>query len=178
MPSGSTSPSPVEPASTEKPPHPRGAPPVLSRDEQAELELRDFLAQIQAEGPRHSPAGSGEDAAPPMSSIAPESLYPTRMSCREAFDSAFYCQSMGGQFNNLYRYGGMKDCGGHWGAFWFCMRTKSYPDDEKARRIQAFYRGRAGRYKVGPSSEDVWEVRREPVEGAFMLDPDAVGGSA
>lgn len=36
------------------------------------------------------------------------------------------------------------------------------------------YRQRAVKYKVGPSSEDVWEVREEPVEGAFAGDLEAL----
>ena len=80
---------------------------------------------------------------------------------------------MGGQFNNVYRYGGIKDCSEHWSAFWFCRRTKSYADDQRAGRIRDFYRARAVKYKIGPSSEDVWQVRKEPVLGAFAEDPDA-----
>ena len=170
----------VESAAREPSQAPPSSPPPrrLSRDEQAELELQDLLAQVSSEapGPSSPSSGAATAGAPPSppASIAPDSLYPTTMSCRQAFDSAFYCQSMGGQFNNVYRYGGIKDCGEHWGAFWFCMRNKSYGDAERARRVQSFYRGRAAKYKVGPSSEDVWEVRREPVEGAFSMDPDAV----
>ena len=145
----------------------------LSRDEQAEVELQGFLAQINAETGGTLSSSSQQYTSSP-SSISPDSLYPTTMSCRQAFDNAFYCQSMGGQFNNVYRYGGIKDCSEHWGAFWFCMRNKSYGDDEKARRIQDLYRSRAVKYKVGPSSEDVWEVRKEPLQDAFSQDPDAL----
>jgi hypothetical protein len=60
-----------------------------------------------------------------------ESLLPTDMSCREAFDAAFYCQSLGGQFTNLYRYGGIRSCSENWSDFWFCMRMKSYHDAER-----------------------------------------------
>ena len=40
--------------------------------------------------------------------------------------------------------------------------------------IQEHYRQRAVKYKVGPSSEDVWEVRTEPVQGAFQGDLEAL----
>lgn len=94
------------------------------------------------------------------------------MSCREAFDNAFYCQSLGGKFNDIYRFGEMKSCSDHWSSFWFCMRTKSKPEDTKARLIKEHYMQRAAKYKLGPSSEDVWEVRSEPLEGAFRGNPD------
>lgn len=38
------------------------------------------------------------------------------------------------------------------------------------KRVQDHYRQRAVKYKVGPSSEDVWEVRLERIEGAFEGD--------
>ncbi|KAI9853186.1 MAG: hypothetical protein M1838_000042 [Thelocarpon superellum] len=153
----------------------KSVPRKLSRDEQAELELQEFIDQVSAEPSRPSNVSPTDAASSPSpSSISPDSLFPTSMSCRQAFDSAFYCQSMGGQFNNVYRYGGIKDCSEHWGAFWFCMRTRSYSDEERAKKVQDFYRGRAVKYKIGPSSEDVWEVRREPVTGAFNAELDAV----
>lgn len=40
--------------------------------------------------------------------------------------------------------------------------------------IQDHYRQRAVKYKVGPSSEDVWEVRTEPVVDAFRGDLEAL----
>ncbi|KAL8690429.1 MAG: hypothetical protein Q9218_004118, partial [Villophora microphyllina] len=55
--------------------------------------------------------------------ITPSTLYPTEISCRAAFDSAFYCQSLGGQFINIYRYGTFRDCRQQWKDFWYCMRT-------------------------------------------------------
>lgn len=43
--------------------------------------------------------------------------------------------------------------------------------------IQEHYRQRDAKYKLGPSSEDVWQVRTEPVEGAFERDPDEAWSS-
>jgi hypothetical protein len=54
-----------------------------------------------------SPSGSIEQQSEtdaPLD-ISPEALYPRQMSCRQAFDQAFYCQSLGGKFNDIYRYG-------------------------------------------------------------------------
>jgi hypothetical protein len=89
------------------------------------------------------------------------------MSCSAAFDSAFYCQSLGGKFNDIYRYGELRSCSEHWSAFWFCMRQKSVGDGERRRKVQEHYRERAAKYKTMKSSEDVWEVRRTPLQEAF-----------
>ncbi|KAK4952906.1 hypothetical protein LTR66_013696 [Elasticomyces elasticus] len=108
--------------------------------------------------------------------ISAEALLPRTMSCRQAFDAAFYCQSLGGKFNDIYRYGALRSCGEHWGDFWFCMRSRNYPKSEAERQemIRAHYRERDWkRYRRGPSSEDVWEMRDVPVQRAFWRDPDA-----
>lgn len=157
----------------------------LSRDEQADLELQEFLAALNSERDTttttttatakttttSSSKPSSASTTTTTSSISPEALYPTEMSCRQAFDSAFYCQSPGGQFINVYRYGGLRDCGESWAAFWFCMRTKGYPDVERQRRIREFYRQRDRKYRIGPSSEDVWDMRTKPVLNAFSKTP-------
>jgi hypothetical protein len=54
------------------------------------------------------------------------------------------------------------------------MRSKGYPEHKKGKLIADHYRQRAAKYKTGPSSEDIWKVRTEPLEGAFMEDPDNV----
>ncbi|KAI9859256.1 MAG: hypothetical protein M1813_007030 [Trichoglossum hirsutum] len=155
---------------------------ALTRDEQADLELKAILHQLDAEQAA-APLSSrkhltdGSDHHPSASDINPDSLYPTTMSCRQAFDMAFYCQSLGGQFQNIYRYGGLRDCSENWGQFWFCMRTKSQPEPKKSMMIQEYYKQRAAKYKIGSSSEDVWEVRKEPVVRAFMEDPDVDDGN-
>ncbi|KAI4178194.1 MAG: hypothetical protein L6R41_008501 [Letrouitia leprolyta] len=107
--------------------------------------------------------------------ITASSIYPTEMSCRSAFDSAFYCQSLGGQFNNIYRYGTFRDCREQWKQFWFCMRTNRgfLGDEERARRIRDHYKLREMKYRVGTSSEDVWKPRTRMVEGAFDGDLEA-----
>ncbi|OAX85035.1 hypothetical protein ACJ72_00595 [Emergomyces africanus] len=113
---------------------------------------------------------SNNDSTEATANISPETLYPTTMSCRSAFDYAFFCQSFGGQWVNVYRYGELRSCSEHWSDFWFCMRTRSYSDEEKAKMISNRYRKKAVKYKTGPSSEDVWDVRTEPVRGAFQGD--------
>ncbi|KAF2812090.1 uncharacterized protein BDZ99DRAFT_460870 [Mytilinidion resinicola] len=181
----STSPPPPAPAS----PKPR----ALTRDEQADAELRAFLAELSAEtspsnpttttspNPSQTPGAlsklkfhpSPSDGSAPLDPAHDESLYPSSMSCSAAFDSAFYCQSLGGKFNDIYRYGELRSCSEHWAQFWFCMRSKSLGEAERRRAVQAHYRQKAARVKAGKSSEDVWEVRRAPVVGAFSEAIDA-----
>lgn len=106
--------------------------------------------------------------------ISPSALYPRTMSCRQAFDQAFYCQSLGGKFNDIYRYGSLQSCSEQWGAFWLCMRVRTNGKDERERQITEYYREREERRrKEWGSSESVWEVRTEPVRRAFWRDPDA-----
>jgi hypothetical protein len=98
---------------------------------------------------------------------------PRHMSCRAAFDSAFYCSSLGGHFNDIYRYGQLRSCSDHWNDFWFCMRTKnSYSGpDVKEKLVMERYAEKEKAIKEKPNSEDVW-VRRGPgeqVQGAFSL---------
>ncbi|TAQ84628.1 hypothetical protein B7494_g7059 [Chlorociboria aeruginascens] len=148
----------------------------LSRDELAERELQSFLKQLEADArpsstkynrvPKQVPSSPSHSTSShePLS----EQLLPTSMSCRETFDSAFYCQSFGGQFNNLYRYGSVRDCSEIWSDFWFCMKTRSYSNNEKERKIKQRYREKErrkyGRDEVGKSSEDVWKSRDKKVE--------------
>nr|POF17580.1 early meiotic induction protein 1 [Quercus suber] len=109
--------------------------------------------------------------------ISPDALYPRSMSCRDAFDQAFYCQSFGGKFNDVYRYGAVKECSEHWGAFWFCMRIRTLPGKDKEEQIADFYRTRdEKRKRLWGSSEDVWDLRDKAVEKAFWRDPDADEG--
>lgn len=49
-----------------------------------------------------------------------------------------------------------------------CMRARNYPPEEKKRAIKDHYRNKAIKWKTGPSSEDIWKVRTEPVKDAFQ----------
>ncbi|CAM1504155.1 Fc.00g017460.m01.CDS01 [Cosmosporella sp. VM-42] len=102
--------------------------------------------------------------APPGDALS-EALLPDDMSCRQAFDQAWACNSMGGQWNAVYRYGEMRSCSEQWDDFWFCMRTKSYSGEMREKAIRAHYRNKEfAKYGAGkPSSEDVWESREEKV---------------
>ena len=48
------------------------------------------------------------------------------------------------------------------------MRTRQWDEKDRVKAIKEHYRKKAVKYKTGPSSEDVWEVRREPVKDAFQ----------
>jgi hypothetical protein len=119
-----------------QPERPRRSP---TRDELAEAELQSFLKELESDTRPSNAEGRSSQQAPrpqpppptPSNLTLEESLLPTDMSCRQAFDAAFYCQSMGGQFNNLYRYGKIRNCSENWRDFWFCMRTKGYPPEQK-----------------------------------------------
>ncbi|KAI0156399.1 hypothetical protein GGR57DRAFT_463342 [Xylariaceae sp. FL1272] len=103
-----------------------------------------------------------------------ESLLPTTMSCRQAFDHAFHCNSLGGQWTSVYRSGGMRSCSEQWDDFWFCMRTRVYTGEMKENVIRDYYRKKEiAKYGEGmPSSTDVWEPRTERLEGAFQGQPE------
>ena len=120
-----------------------------------------------------SPAASYEvpEKLDPLS----ESLLPTTMSCRQAFDMAFHCNSLGGQWTSVYRSGSVRSCSEHWSDFWFCMRTRAYPAGQREAAIRDHYRRREWtRYRAPgqPSSTDVWEPRlvrvtEDDAEGRF-----------
>lgn len=157
---------------------PQQQPQKLSREEQADAEFAELWQSLKNDisqtEPQQSSAMSTQSPASNTQStpgsIAPESLYPDTMSCRSAFDYAFFCQSLGGQFVNVYRYGELRSCSEHWENFWLCMKTRTFGDNEKRRVIREHNRRKAIKYKTGPSSEDVWEVRMEPVKSAFQGD--------
>ncbi|KAM0440770.1 hypothetical protein ACHAPT_000071 [Fusarium lateritium] len=110
---------------------------------------------------------------PPRDALS-EALLPAEMSCRQAFDQAWACNSMGGQWNAVYRYGEMRSCSEHWDDFWFCMRTKGYSPEMREKAVREHYRAKEFvKYGPGkPSSEDVWESREEKVpEGSTFNQP-------
>ncbi|KAL8947446.1 MAG: hypothetical protein Q9222_006274 [Ikaeria aurantiellina] len=158
-------------------PKPALDPPV--HDNSPDAEIQSLLSSLESPPPSISnsalqlSSSTGYEQDP--KAIPPHSLHPTELSCRAAFDSAFYCQSLGGQFNNIYRYGTFRDCRDQWSNFWFCMRTNRgfLGDEERQSRIREHYKLREMKYKVGPSSEDVWKPRTRMVEGAFERSLEA-----
>lgn len=124
--------------------------------------------------PEHETLSEGRRVFPDGTvDISPDAMHPRTMSCRQAFDQAFYCQSFGGKFNDVYRYGGLQSCNEQWDAFWFCMRTRTLPSAEKEGQVREYYKKRDERRRERfGSSEDVWQVRTKSVERAFWKDPD------
>ncbi|KAK6340989.1 hypothetical protein TWF696_009301 [Orbilia brochopaga] len=145
--------------------------PTKSRDDLADEELSAFLKTIQSE--HDHPSSSKHASSSGNDSNFQDTLYPTTMSCREAFDELYFCYSLGGQFKNLYRYGAYRECADKSADFWFCMRTKMYGPVAKKEMIVKYHKEKeAQKYKRGPSSEDVWRVRTEPLTGLFA-GPDS-----
>lgn len=166
--------------------------PSQSREQKADAELESLLQSFaesdpafkQSESPKLDSQGQKVPIQDPTHydrtlpdgtlDISPAAIYPRTMSCRAAFDQAFYCQSVGGKFNDIYRYGQLRQCSEQWSAFWFCMRTRTLPEKEKAVLIRDHYMKRdEERQKLGGNSEDVWELRKTAVTRAFERDPDA-----
>ncbi|KAK7415821.1 hypothetical protein QQX98_005603 [Neonectria punicea] len=110
----------------------------------------------------------------PIGNTISEDLLPADMSCRQAFDQAWACNSMGGQWNAVYRYGEMRSCSENWDDFWFCMRIKSYSPEMREKAIRAHYRNKEyAKYGPNkPSSENIWQSRDDKVEpGTVFTEP-------
>ena len=137
----------------------------LSREEQASLDFEELLKEIEieqtkAQEQRTRARKDGKPESTPIpADISPDALYPAELSCRSALDYAMFCQSFGGQFVNIYRYGEFRSCKNHWSDFWLCMRTRNWAEKHRAKAIQDHNRLKAVKWKTGPSSEDIWEVR-------------------
>ncbi|TRX89408.1 hypothetical protein FHL15_009706 [Xylaria flabelliformis] len=118
-----------------------------------------------------SPQTSAQ-ASPARLDPLSESLLPTTMSCRQAFDHAYHCNSLGGQWTAVYRSGTVRSCSEQWDDFWFCMRTRAYSGAVKEEAIKDYYRQKElKKYGSGkPNSTDIWEPRTErlPPDSAFQ----------
>ncbi|KAA1476765.1 hypothetical protein DENSPDRAFT_843837 [Dentipellis sp. KUC8613] len=96
-----------------------------------------------------------------------EVLHPTPEdipSCMTLFDQFLTCNMLATQFRSLYRYGEMAQCRPKWTEFKFCMSINRMHPEERRR---AWIQHRAewwARRRMGASSENVWEVRREPLK--------------
>ena len=87
----------------------------LSREEQASLDFEELLKEIEVEQSKaqesrvQAKKDGSSQSTPIPADISPDALYPAEMSCRSALDYAMFCQSFGGQFVNVYRYGELFD---------------------------------------------------------------------
>ncbi|KAA8905969.1 hypothetical protein FN846DRAFT_949419 [Sphaerosporella brunnea] len=156
------SPSPAENANPAPPPPP---PLPQTREEQADSELAALIAELDREHTENARATERNKRVPAANDD--KTGLPTEMNCLTAFDEMFYCYSFGGQFLNIYRYGSFRDCSEKSADWRFCMKTKVRGEVARRAMILARNKEKAAKYKVGKSSEDVWNVRKEPVKDAF-----------
>jgi hypothetical protein len=138
-----------------------------------EEELSQYMP-VFAQTPTPDTSSQRTSDSEQPTSIFSSTVYPTTMSCREAFDSAMHCRGPGGQFLHLYRYGEFRQCTEQWSQFWFCMRTRTQPKAIKEELIREFYREKDLKYENTPSSEDIWEERTERLTKAFDEDMSKV----
>ncbi|OAA67153.1 hypothetical protein SPI_01729 [Niveomyces insectorum RCEF 264] len=110
-----------------------------------------------------SSSSSSSTVVPTRERSLAEATLPTNMSCRQAFDLAWACQSPAGQWRAVYRHGGVRPCSALWDDFWFCMRIRSFPAGAvRDEAVRSHYRTKELEryYAPGrPSSEDVWRSR-------------------
>ncbi|KAF8482757.1 hypothetical protein DFH94DRAFT_626771 [Russula ochroleuca] len=83
--------------------------------------------------------------------------------CMTAFDDFLSCNILGTQLKSIYRFGEMAHCSAKWNEFKFCMSVKGlHPEQWRdawiLRRAECWARPR-----LGLSSENVWEMRAEPL---------------
>ncbi|KAI4218819.1 MAG: hypothetical protein LQ349_008560, partial [Xanthoria aureola] len=132
----------------------------VPQNDSSNAELQAFLSSLETTpNPTNSPQESlsadenTSSSTPSSNLITASTLLPSTISCQAAFDSAYYCQSLGGQFNNVYRYGTLRDCREQWKQFWFCMKTNRgfLGDEEREKRVRQHYKLREMKYRVGPS---------------------------
>ncbi|KAH7929874.1 hypothetical protein BV22DRAFT_1001928 [Leucogyrophana mollusca] len=83
--------------------------------------------------------------------------------CMSLFDDFLLCNVLGAQVKSLYRFGRMSECKEKMEDFKFCMSLKSMHPEQKR---DAWIRRRAEWWaarRVGKSSENVWDIRHEPL---------------
>lgn len=146
------------------------SPSAGSRDQQAYEELKGLFASVDPERAAAAATRARELQEEEQDDYS-DSIYASTMSCSNCFDQAFYCSSIGGQLNSVYRYGALRSCSDLWAQWRFCMRTKVMSEETKREKIREYNMKKAIKYKVGRSSEDIWEVRTEPVEHPFSPAP-------
>ncbi|GAA5840671.1 hypothetical protein JCM9279_007397 [Rhodotorula babjevae] len=82
-------------------------------------------------------------------------------SCLTLFDNFLLCYSLASQIKSVYRHGAPRECTPKFEDFKFCMSIKNLDEEQKD---EVWVRRRAewwARRRLGRSSEDVWEARRD-----------------
>lgn len=169
-------PAPAEPTSEASPAPPQSSLPWSSWFSRSSTpaDPSPSTSETRRRAEDHASSSASPAEEPRLSPLA-ESLLPTTMDCEQAFNQAFYCQSLGGQWNNIYRFGEVRPCSENWDDFWFCMRVKGYSEGKvKDDMIREHYRKKhLSKYGSGkPNSEDVWRERRERLPpGTAFAEP-------
>ncbi|KAF7795413.1 hypothetical protein EIP86_006571 [Pleurotus ostreatoroseus] len=94
------------------------------------------------------------------------------MSCHGALTDGPATTVISSQVKSLYRHGHMAECNQKLEDFKFCMSSKSMHPEE---RRNVWIRRRAewwARRRMSGSSEDVWEMRTEPIQNFPPAYPD------
>ncbi|KAL5528043.1 hypothetical protein ACEPAF_7179 [Sanghuangporus sanghuang] len=83
--------------------------------------------------------------------------------CMRVFDDFLSCNALGFQLKSLYRYGHQSECSRKYEDFKFCLGLRSLSPEEKRdawiKRKAEWWATR----RLGRSSEDVWDMRKEPL---------------
>ncbi|KAI0302483.1 hypothetical protein BC826DRAFT_1089647 [Russula brevipes] len=101
-------------------------------------------------------------------------LHPTpedTPTCMTVFDDFLACNVLANQLRTLYRFGETARCSAKWNEFKFCMSIKGLHPEQ---RRDVWIRHRAewwARRRLGLSSENVWEMRTEPLRDYPPLVP-------
>ncbi|KAF7782618.1 hypothetical protein Agabi119p4_1994 [Agaricus bisporus var. burnettii] len=94
-------------------------------------------------------------------------LHPTPTeipSCLSLFDDYISCSVIRSQIKSLYRFGHRPECSPKFEEFKFCLSLKSLHPEE---RREVWIQRRAewwARKRLDKSSEDVWDIRTEPLQ--------------
>ncbi|KAF8228031.1 hypothetical protein L208DRAFT_1404572 [Tricholoma matsutake] len=98
--------------------------------------------------------------------------------CISLFDTYLSCNVIRSQVKAIYRHGGRPVCGPKLEDFKFCVSTKSMHPEE---RRDAWIRRRAewwANRRMDRSSEDVWDIREEPLTSFPVPIEDGLAGTS
>ncbi|PWN37498.1 uncharacterized protein FA14DRAFT_130164, partial [Meira miltonrushii] len=83
-------------------------------------------------------------------------------SCMNCFDKWAACFALGPQIRHVYRYGSINKCQGKMEDFKYCLTLKGLTQEEfRAKWIRKRAEDSASK-RLEKSSEDVWELRKDP----------------
>ena len=93
-------------------------------------------------------------------------------SCLNLFDKWLSCYALGPQMRNVYRYGAFTDCSAKREDFKFCLTMRGLEPEARRHEWLARRAEKQAHERLGPrSSENVWEMRRDPVVPHEYEDP-------